>query len=49
LSPDQRKLAAVQFFGDAAGDRLKSDRYDEFLKWRADRLAESINDWLGTD
>ena len=49
LTPDQRKLAAVQFFGEAAGDRLKSDRYKEFCEWRADRLAEAINVWLGMD
>jgi hypothetical protein len=47
LTPDQRKLAAIQFFGDAAGDRLRPDRYEEFCEWRADRLAESINEWLG--
>lgn len=47
LPPAQRKHAAVQFFGEAAGDRLRSDRYYEFLEWRAARLAESINDWLG--
>ncbi len=49
LTPNQRELAAVQFFGEAAGDRLKADRYDEFCQWRAGRLAESINDWLGMD
>jgi hypothetical protein len=49
LNPDQRKFAAVQFFGEAAGDRLKPDRYDEFCQWRADRLAEALNDWLGID
>jgi hypothetical protein len=47
LSPDERKRAAVQFFGDAAGDHLRPDRYDEFCQWRAKRLAESINEWLG--
>ncbi len=47
LTPDQRKLAAIQFFGEAAGDRLKADRYEEFRQWRAQRLAESINEWLG--
>ena len=47
LTPEQRKQAAVQFFGEAAGDRLRPDRYDEFIEWRAARLAESINDWLG--
>ena len=49
LTPAQRKLAAVQFFGEAAGDQLKPDRYEEFCEWRADRLAEAINDWLGMD
>ena len=29
LLPDQRRLAAAQFFGEAAGDRLKPDRNDE--------------------
>ena len=47
LTPDQRKLSAVQFFGDAASDKLKPGRYGEFRQWRAERLAESINDWLG--
>ena len=49
LTPEQRKLAAVQYFGEAAGDRLKPGRYEEFCEWRADRLAEAINDWLGMD
>lgn len=49
LTPNQRKLAALQFFGEGAGDRLSKDRYDEFCQWRADRLAESINEWLGMD
>ena len=49
LTPAQRKLAAVQFFGEDAGDRLKTDRYEEFCEWRADRFAEAINDWLGMD
>ena len=49
LTPAQRKLAAVQFFGEAAGDRLKPDSYEESCEWRADRLAEAINDWLGMD
>ena len=49
LTPDQRKLAAAQFFGAAAGERLKPDKYDEFCKWRAEQLAESINAWLGMD
>jgi hypothetical protein len=47
LTSDERKTAAAQLFGDAAGDQLKPDRYEGFCQWRADRLAESINDWLG--
>jgi hypothetical protein len=47
LYPDQRELAAAHLFGEAAGDRLKPDRYEEFCQWRADRLAEEINYWLG--
>lgn len=49
LTSDQRKRAAVQFFGEAAGDKLRTDRYNEFCEWRADRLAGAINDWLGMD
>lgn len=49
LVPEQRKLADVQFFGDAAGDRLVPERYGEFCAWRAARLAESINKWIGVD
>jgi hypothetical protein len=49
MTPTQRQLAAAQFFGDAAGDRLAVDRYDEFCTWRADRLTSSINAWLGLD
>ncbi len=49
LTPEQRDSAAVQFFGDAAGDRLKRERYEEFCQWRADRLAESLNEWIGMD
>ncbi len=48
LNSEQRKRAAAQYFGDAAGDQLKPDRYEEFCQW-ADRLAASINDWLGMD
>lgn len=47
LNAAQRSVAAVHIFGEPAGDRLTPDRYDEFCQWRADRLAESINQWLG--
>ena len=49
LTPDQRTLADAQFFGEDAGDRLKPDHYAEFCEWRAQRLAEAINYWLGID
>ena len=49
LTPDQRKRAAVQFFGEAAGDHLAIERYEEFCEWRADRLAGAINEWLGIE
>ena len=49
LSPDQRKFASVQFFDQAAGDRLKPENYEDFCEWRAARLAEAINEWLGID
>lgn len=49
LTPEQRKRAAVQFFGEAAGDRLRHERYEEFCEWRAARLAEALNEFLGID
>jgi hypothetical protein len=49
LSPDDRQRASVQFFGEAAGDRLKPENYEEFCQWRAERLAEVVNEWLGMD
>ena len=47
LTSDQRERAAVQFFGMEAGDRMAPERYDEFLEWRAGKLADAWNDWLG--
>ena len=49
LTPTQRKLARIQFFGEEAGDRLRRDRYEEFCEWRAARLAEALNQFLGID
>ena len=49
LTPDQRTRAGIQFFGDAAGDRLRHERYEEFCEWRAARLTEALNDFLGID
>lgn len=47
LTPEERKLARVQLFGDEAGDRLKVERYEEFCEWRGQQLAEVLNEWLG--
>jgi hypothetical protein len=47
LKPDERENAARQFFGEAAGDLLRSDKYEEFCSWRAKRLAEAIDEWIG--
>jgi hypothetical protein len=49
LGSEQRKRAAIQFFGEAAGDNLEVQRYEEFCMWRADRLANAINEWIGMD
>jgi hypothetical protein len=46
LNADQRQDASVQFFTSDAGDRLKSDRFQEFRLWRAKRLADAFNDEL---
>lgn len=46
-SHDRREYARVQFFSKDAGDLLQSDRYEDFLDWRAKRLAEAWNEWLG--
>ena len=47
LKPDERQQAETQFFGVAAGDLLSKERHYDFLKWRAERLADSINEFLG--
>lgn len=49
LSPAEREIAAQQFFGQSAGDKLSLERYEEFCEWRAARLAEAINEWLGIE
>ena len=46
-SHEKREHARVQFFSTDAGDLLESDRYKDFLEWRAKRLAEAWNQWLG--
>jgi hypothetical protein len=47
LDTEQRKRAAVQFFGVEAGDRMTPESYEEFLDWRAARIAKAWNAWLG--
>jgi hypothetical protein len=47
LTPVQRKAARVQFFGNDAGDLLEADHYEEYCVWRAKRLAQAMNEYLG--
>ena len=47
LTPNQRKVADLHFFGDSGGDRLQHDRYEEFCEWRGQRLAQALNEYLG--
>lgn len=47
LTSDQRKIASGQLFGQNAGDLLAVERYSEFCSWRAARLAEALNEFLG--
>lgn len=49
LGVDERKRAAKQFFGQAAGDRLAVDKYEDFCDWRAKCVAEAVNEFLGMD
>jgi hypothetical protein len=46
-SYEKRERAQVQFFSKDAGDLLNPDYYEDFLEWRAKRLAEAWNLWLG--
>ena len=47
LNPSQRQAASAQFFGEAAGDLLKLEKYQDFCEWRAKRLAEVLNRFVG--
>ncbi len=49
LTPEQQQRAQVQHFSLEAGDRLKQSEYEDFCLWRARRVADSINDWLGLE
>jgi hypothetical protein len=49
LTPGQRKEAAKQFFGADAGDRLRRTEYEKFCEWRAGKLADALNDFLGLE
>lgn len=46
-SHERREYARVQFFSTDVADLLQPGRYEEFLEWRAKRLAEAWNRWLG--
>lgn len=47
LNSKQSALAGTQFFGVEAGDRLKVENYVEFRDWRAQRLADALNQEYG--
>jgi hypothetical protein len=49
LTPEQRKHARVQFFGEEAGDRLSRDQYDQCCEWRGRRMADALNEFIGID
>jgi hypothetical protein len=49
MSPEERQRAEVQFFSADAGDRLEPENYEDFCQWRAERLAQAVNEWLGSD
>ncbi len=46
LSPAQRRVAAEQLFFQTADGRLSHEAYDEFVDFRARRLAERLNEFL---
>jgi len=47
LTPEQKRWAEVQFFGESAGDRLDLGQFEEFCRWRSQRLADVLNSYLG--
>ena len=48
LNSIQHQNASVQFFGTAAGDRLKPEHFEDFRSWRAKQLADAFNEdfWI---
>lgn len=48
LTAAQRQNASLQFFGNAAGDRLKPEHFEDFRTWRAKQLADVFNEefWI---
>ncbi len=45
LKPNQREWASTQLFFIAREDLLKA--YDEFIEFRAEKLADALNDFVG--
>jgi hypothetical protein len=43
---EMRERARMQMFSSDAGDLLAPDRYEDFVQWRAKRIAETWNKWL---
>ena len=47
LSPQERGYAEEQLFFRASPERLHQKAYDEFLDFRAKKLAAALNEYLG--
>jgi hypothetical protein len=45
LKPNQRECASAQLFFTAREDLLKA--FEEFIEFRAEKLAEELNDFVG--
>jgi hypothetical protein len=49
LKQNQKECASAQFFFEASDNLLKPAAYDEFIEFRADKLAQRLNQFLGFD
>ena len=46
LKPNQREYASAQLCFVASEDKLRPEAYDEFVEFRAQKLAEQLNEFL---
>lgn len=47
LKPNQRECASQQLFFVGREDLLRKEAFEEFLDFRADKMAEKLNSYLG--